>query len=488
MKQNRLILLILLELLLVNYLFANSQYYRLKAGIHFDSQVSGGKYSLEELALIIDKSSLDVAIITDHDNMEVRYGLPWFRKAFQFSVKRNSISNYGFQEYFNKINNLNNFFPKVEIIPGIEAVPYYHWEGNPIYSQLSLMNWHRHLLVFGMENIEDYQNLPSLKKGFGEANIQTALKKNIIYYTLLILLVLADIILIIRSVREKHTSVFSILFFIFAGYILIIEFPYYSNSITPYAAETSVEAFQKLTDYVIDRNGLVFWAHPESEYEQELSLPLLKQSILMKTEKYPQLVYNIQNATGFAGFWEGMDILGKPGGLWDRSLEDYCTGLRNLPQFIIGELDFEESNNLKLLNETNTFIFAENRSQKAIFDAMRKGRMYTTRNFLGEKLVIDEFKAHNLSDETSAFMGETLFTHNSPIAINIKISTLQNINDQTLTLYRNDIPIKQILIQQSTDQWIVDESYPKTGKFYYRLYGGENWINLVTNPIFVENR
>ena len=158
--------IILIILISINFLLASKQYTRLKAGIHFDSQVSGGKYSLEELAHIIGKSDLDVAILTDHDNMEVRYGLPFFRKAFQISVKRNSIVKFGYKNYFNKINSLNTFFPGTEIIPGIEAVPYYFWEGNPVYGKLSLRNWHQHLLVFGMDEIEDYKKLPSLKTGF----------------------------------------------------------------------------------------------------------------------------------------------------------------------------------------------------------------------------------------------------------------------------------------------------------------------------------
>jgi hypothetical protein len=274
------------------------------------------------------------------------------------------------------------------------------------------------------------------------------------------------------------------------GYILLAEFPYAPIEISPYRPETAVLAYQKLIDYVADNNGLIFWAHPEASYEEQyhLKIPFLEPSVFLRTESFSHLVYETENHHGFAGFWEGMKVLGKPGGLWDMQLQEYCTGLQARPMFSIGELDFEETNDLKLVNETNTFIFAENRSKPAIFDALRQGRMYATRQFLGNKLLIDEFRAYNLQNESSAFMGESLKTTGSPIAIHLKISVTETIKDQTLTLYRNTVPIRQIVLKESIDEWIVDKNYPESGKFYYKIYGGKDFINLVTNPIFVENQ
>src|SRR6056297_772946 len=134
---------IIIFIIFIQQLSAHN-YVRLKAGIHFDSQVSGGKYSLEELAYIIGNSDLDVAIITDHDNMEVKYGPSFFRNAFHFKVARNSVTKLGFNTYIDKINGLNEFYSDVEIIPGIEAVPYYSWQGHIRSGNLTLKNWHRH--------------------------------------------------------------------------------------------------------------------------------------------------------------------------------------------------------------------------------------------------------------------------------------------------------------------------------------------------------
>lgn len=473
-------------------LLHGQQYTRLKAGIHFDSQVSGGKYSLAELARIIGESDLDVAIITDHDNMHVRYGNSFFRRAFQLPVNRHSIATYGVEKYFNRVNYLNNFYPDVEIIPGIEAVPYYSWDGSLLSGNLILKNWHRHLLVFGLDDVSDYKKLPSIKTGFPVPGnkLFRLVAQNYFYYLVIGLILLITIWLIIVSLRRKKLSKLSVLLLLLLGYILIAEYPYAPLSVSPYKPETARNAYQYLIDYVKAKQGLVFWAHPEAAYEEHynLKIPFLKSSVYLKTDKYSHLVYETNHHDGFAGFWEGMKVLGKPGGLWDMQLQEYCNGLRPGPMFTIGELDFEETNDLKLINETNTFIFAKNRSKPAIFEALKQGRMYATREFIGNKLVIDEFRAYDLQDESSALMGETLKIAGSPIAIHLKITVSEKIKNQALTLYRNTVPIKQFVLDQSIDEWIVDKDYPKTGKFYYKVYGGKDFINLVTNPIFVENQ
>ncbi len=488
LKQTHPIFIILL--LNLQLLFGDN-YIRLKTGIHFDSQVSGGKYSLAELTNIIGQSDLDVAIITDHDNMTVRYGFPFFNKAFQIPVKRQSIATIGVDYYFDKINRLNRFYPDVEIIPGIEAVPYYSWHGSFFKGNLSLQNWHRHLLVFGMDNIKAYEKLPSLAQGFPrQHSIGQHMSHFFFYYLILILLGLIFIWLLLLCIGQKRITILRGLLFICLLYILIVEIPYQPSVISPYNPATSKMAFQSLIDHVNTNNGLIFWAHPEAEYQESIQSPisLFQPTIDITTQKYSHLVYETENHTGFAGFWEGMNSLGNPGRLWDRALQDYCNGTQKSPFFTIGELDFEGTNNLDLINETNTFIFATNKSRNAIFDALRHGRMYMTRNFLGDKLVIDTFKAYNLKDETSAIMGETLLSGNSPIAINIKISVLESLDSQSFTLYRNDTPIQQFEISKSVDKWFIDKSYPPHETFYYKLYAGGDWIELVTNPIFVKSK
>ncbi|MFP4546694.1 MAG: hypothetical protein ACLFQM_01085 [Fidelibacterota bacterium] len=465
------------------------EYLRLKTGIHFDSRVSGGKYSLEELAYIIGDSDLDVAIITDHDNMEVKYGPPFFRNAFHFKVKRNSVSKLGFRNYIDKINTLNKYYPDVEIIPGIEAVPYYSWQGNLLSGQLTLKNWHRHLLVFGFEDDSKFRELPSVKKGFPfTGSVISNIAGNFFYYIFMLLVFTLTIFLFLLIYRNRKITTVKAILLLVLIYLVIVEFPYVKTPITPYDPAMSEPAYQSFINYVKSNNGLVYWAHPESEYSENIKVPLpfINQTIEMDTDQYTDMVYTTRNHDGFAVFWEGMKVLGKPAGLWDMALTEYNSGARKKPFFVLGELDFEETNDLSLVNETNTFIFAHNRSREAIFDAFRKGRMYTTRNFLGNSLTISDFTAYNLKDETAAFIGEVLTVQQAPVAIHIQAETMDDTKDQVLTLYRNDEPIKQFTCNGSLDEWYVDKKYPKNKNFFYKLYGGKDWISLVTNPIFVK--
>lgn len=493
MIKKRLFLLIFL----LNLSLGNQQYLRLKTGIHFDSRVSGGKYSLEELGHIIGRSDLDVAIITDHDNMEVRLGSQFFRRAFSIRVKRNSVATYGFEKYFHKINEINQYYPNVEILPGIEAVPYYSWQGRGLDQNLSLKNWHRHLLVFGLPTAEDYKNLPSLKTGFPVVSegFITNIKHHFYYYfliTITLLLFLLTLVSCFKKTRKRRyrITIPKIIILILMGWFLVLEFPYLRSTVSQYNPDSNRLAYQHVIDYVIAKKGMVFWAHPEAEYQEEipLNLPYFQNSLSITTDHYSHLVYETKNHTGFAGFWEGMKVLGKPGGLWDIALTEYCDGLREKPMFVIGELDFEETNNLKNINETNTFIFAKNRTQPAILEAIRQGRMYATRGFFGDKFAIDEFRAYNPQTEASAFIGETLNITNTPVALNIKIHTLKAVKPQTFTLYRNNIPIKDFIVEDAIDEWYVDKNIPLGEKFYYKLYAGKKWQSLVTNPIFVNNQ
>ena len=244
-----------------------------------------------------------------------------------------------------------------------------------------------------------------------------------------------------------------------------------------------------LIDHVYKNNGMVFWAHPEVKHEETIpvNIPTLEQNIGINTQAYPHLISETTNHSGFAVFWEGMNVLGKPGGLWDFVLEEYCNGLRSQPVYTIAELDFEESNNLKLLNESNTFIFAKDRSRKSIFNAIKTGRMYSTRNFTGETVFLEDFTAYDIRTEQSAFLGETLELTSKPVALHIKMINTSETKTITVMLYRNSTKIKEFILKDSLDTWFTDKNIPDKN-FYYKLYAGKKWVTLVTNPIFINQK
>lgn len=500
---------LLLTTALTDFALAKQGYILLRTGLHFDSQVSGGKYSLPELANIIVRNRLDVGIITDHDNMKVSYGIRPFENFLKFSIEENSIRKYGADKYINEIKALNAMYPDLVLIPGIEAVPYYRWEGSPMLENMTLKDWHTHLLVFGFENPKIFEKIPSVANGnIGykkpTGKIIKYVAENFTHFGLIALYFLLFLVSFTFTFRRKYKLVdiahiqrhhhrfgFSLPAFIITilfGLMLYLQYPFLPRKYTPYEHEAGSGPYQELIDYVNKYNGLVFWAHPEVTHNENrpANIPLLSQTITISTEAYPQRITETRDYTGFAIFWEGMKIIGKPGGLWDMVLEEYCTGLRKKPAWTIGELDFEESNVLTNVSETLTFLFAKERSRQGVYEAMRAGRMYTTRGFTGNKMVVDDFSAYDMHTGRSAFIGETLTRMQPPVAIHVRMRALTQLDKpETILLYRNKELIKKFSLNTVLDEWFVDESPVKDKMYYYRIYGGETWPTLVSNPIFV---
>jgi len=484
-------------------------YILLKAGVHFDSQVSGGKYSLAELANIIARHKLDVGIITDHDNMKVSYGIRPFENFLKFTIEENSVRRYGVEKYINEINALDAAYPNLILIPGIEAVPYYRWEGSPLNENMVLRDWHTHLLVFGFENPKAFEQLPSLANhniGYSkpDGKIIKYIGANFTHFALMslyFLLFLISLALIFRRKyglfshkninRSRHNIHFSFPAFIMAvifGLILYNQYPFLPRKYTPYDHKAGSAPYQELIDYVNAHNGLVFWAHPEVTHNEvrPVNIPLMNQAIKISTEAYPHRIMETQDYTGFAIFWEGAKVIGRPGGLWDIALAEYCAGLRRKPVWAIGELDFEDSSNLNNVAETLTFLFVKERSRAGVYEAMRAGRMYATRSFTGDKIVIDDFSVYDLHTGNNAFIGETLTHAQAPVAIHIRLRALTTLNKpETIFLYRNSELIKIFHLNTVLDEWFVDESPMSSPMCYYRIYGGDSWPTLASNPIFV---
>ena len=174
--------------------------------MHISSNVSDGKYSIDEIA----KSSLDkgieVVFLSDHDSKRWEYGLPPFRKLFKRRVELNSVLNLGPDKYLALIREAEKNNKGIIIIPGVEAAAFYYWEGNILKRNMELQAWHRHILVVGLEKGEDYKNLPLVANG-----------------------------------RSRFDQ---------------------------YHGDKWFRPYQDLIDYVNKKGGMAFWAHPEAENKQ----------------------------------------------------------------------------------------------------------------------------------------------------------------------------------------------------------------------------
>ena len=510
---------------------AQNEYIKLNAAIHCDTQISGGKYSPEELAVFFEEQNLDVAFITDHDHVSAEYGFFPFRNVFKYRHHRPSIYTYGEGNYFNKINSINKQYPNIFVFPGIEAVPFYHWEGSLLQKNLRLKNWHRHLLVLGLNRAEDIEVLPSLINKQYSRYSALKILAGIISFLGLIYCVLTY--LKILNTRKSPNSVqpnlhmvknrtektvitknghvieqmqnvlpysykisnypslkkqgnrgkktLLIIGFFVCVLVIINSYPFKVQKYSQYDIDYGAQPYQDLIDYVNKKNGLIFWAHPEATFQSNVW------KIEMDTPAYPELLLQTFNYTGFAIFWEGMKKVGCPGGIWDMVLNQYCTGHREKPVWAIGELDFEDSKDPKLLREALTPLWVQNKSEVAILNALKKGRMYATRNFAGDFIQVEKFSIGDKGRSAFAISGEKLVFQIAP-TMNISFTISQN-GAYRLELIRNG-DIIQNFERSESGEWRIqfsDNEVPLKRKSYYRfLLYRNNWPVLASNPIFVE--
>ncbi len=191
--------------LFVSTIVSAEELFQAPAAIQIASTVSDGKYSLDEIARTARENGIKIIILGERDFMRWEYGLWPLRGLIKKTVESNSLFAYGIERYFKEIERLKKGNPDMLIIPGVESAPFYYWEGSPFRKNLKIKDWHKHMLIVGLKDNEDYENIPSLS-----------------------------------NPRAK------------------VEYDQYRGDPGP-------RPYQNLIDYVNQNNGLIYWAHPEAE-------------------------------------------------------------------------------------------------------------------------------------------------------------------------------------------------------------------------------
>ncbi|MBI3008691.1 MAG: hypothetical protein HYY56_04160, partial [Candidatus Omnitrophica bacterium] len=139
-----------------------------------------------------------------------------------------------------------------------------------------------------------------------------------------------------------------------------------------YHGENYVLPYQDLINYVHKKGGLTFWAHPE--HEEVVNVKWVR----AVTKPYYEDLLRTDGYTGFSVFYEGYNKIGKPGGIWDRVLMEYCSGKRKKPVWAIGELDDHGMGDRDLIDVMTIFLM-KGKNHKEVLDALREGRVYAVR-------------------------------------------------------------------------------------------------------------
>lgn len=453
--------------------------------LHVQTDLSSGTVTPEQVVKIARSQNTPVLMFAESALRQWEYTLwPEFGPLIRKKVEEPSVLKGGASNYLLKIDRLQKKNPEILLFPGLEVAPYYYWEGNPFHHNLVLRDWHKHLLVFGLEKATKIKNLPisSNKNRF------VWKWKNIFWlWPLLTFLFGFRILNYKKKIKFKHLVVAQNPYRKVGAFIMllslvpmVINFPFTGDRFSPMSPGKGAAPYQKFINDVRKMGGLVFWAHPEAGIDTRVS-----DDVRVKTDPYPELLLETKGYHGFSIFYEGYRKVGGIGGIWDKVLLQYIFGQRRQPVWAIGETDFHQLENVipKSLNEVETVFLVPELNKVEVLKAMRLGKMYARRSSKKGRLKLSQFQI-DAGNGQIALSGET-FERASNINVRARIENeiayqgkvkIQVIkNGKLWKSFEKELPFEFEL----KDEVSIDS--------YYRIFvQGDYPLFLASNPIFAE--
>ncbi|MGB5745839.1 MAG: PHP domain-containing protein [Desulfobacterales bacterium] len=452
------------------------EYLQLPGVIHVHSTVSSGKYSIGELVVRAENKGLEVLILTDHDQVVMEYGLFPLRNLIKKREERQSILTTGPENYLAEIERLNRQQQSVLIFPGVQSSPFYYWTGNPFGRGLTAHDFRKELLIVGMSDPNDYCDLPLLHGRNSTRYVKDLLARFLIF--------LAAFLLSIYLIYQKGCiRVCGILIAIFSLALMVDQHPFKSSRFDAYHGDQGEAPFQDVIDYARSRGGMVFWAHPESNYSKN---GVEMGPVKLMTEHYPDTLIQSENYTGFAAIYGDSLTATKAGMHWDRVLLDYCSGNRAEPVWGIAGSDFHSEKDGVDLDTFQTVFLVENRGREEVLKALERGRIYAVRKNSGFRLSLDQFQIRDDETGNRATLGEEVRVGRSAVVEGRLSATDGGHYSVAVSIIRGGKP--NWLFEGQTPlkfQFVDPVQWP--GKTYYRLdVSGKAAGRLLSNPIFAK--
>lgn len=378
-----------------------SEYRVVRGIVDVHSNMSDGLYSLEKIAESAREEGISVLIFTDSALRKWEYGLWPLRSLIKRTTEDNSVLRLGIERYLRRFAALREEFPGLVFVPGLEVSPFYYWKGNPLSRNFSLNDYHKQFLVIGLGR-KDYQNMPILGN------------------------------------RSRFNQ---------------------------YQGQQGIRPYQGFIDYVNEKKGLIFWAHPQ--------MPVLQKykGIDAYTPVHPEDLLLSRNYTGFGVTFTSKLNIAEVGGVWDKILLEYIEGKRKKPVWIIGSLHYDGPS--RRIDDVETLFFIKQTRNEDILDALKQGRMYVRFNSGNPSIVLKEFSVKNLNSES--------------IQISIKGTQVPSSGPIRIELISNGEVFK--IFDESRDEWTIvveDNLSPQKVRRYYRLKISSPKSLILSNPVFTE--
>ncbi|MEW6088960.1 MAG: hypothetical protein AB1498_11725 [bacterium] len=459
--------------------------------IQISSDITDGKYSIQEIIDIAKINDIKVVMLTDRDFMSWEYGFWPLRKIIKKKVESNSMQSYGIEKYLREIEEIQKKNPDIVLIAGVESAPFYYWDGKPFRDNFKIIDWHKHMLVFGLNKAEDYKNLPSV------ANKKSLLLpfklKNIYLFWPVPVLIVGFLCLRKRKFKYKDSQgnslgpyslpwqVFGGLC-LFAGLIFFINnYPFHDFKYDQYHGAQGISPYQNFINYVNQKGGMSFWAHPEIENIMQYD------EAKVETKEYPEYLLESRNYTGWTIFYEGDEKVGPPGGIWDKVLKNYCMTGGGLPVWAIGGLGFDQAGNFnEAVKDLRTVFLVPQINRESILSALKNGKMYVVKGRDCGNFILESFVVKDSLSGVNGTIADELNLKGKPV-INIKgrIINWKNNEKITVKLIKDGVIVKLYEVNSPFEVSYTDEYFYENKKSYYRLEINTPERVLVSNPVFV---
>ena len=459
--------------------FAADDYITARAVIQASSTVSDGKYAISEIADAADKAGIDIAVITDRDMMKWQYGLWPLRKIIKMTVEQGSVFKYGPAKYLAAIASAQASHPGMALIPGIESAPFYYWAGSVFSGTLGIYDWHKHLVIVGLDTPAGIKGLPiignpsALTKPFRAGNLA---------YALLPVVIIGVGLSRMRSRMSRSAMAAAAAFIVIGIALFANKFPFLDVKFDAYGGRRGIMPYQNMIDYANGRGALVFWAHVEASNEEKIG------SVLVRTDPYVEYLAPARDYTGFCIFPDTYESTGMPGGVWDGILNEYCDGSRKQPIWAVAGMAYDRVGRLEdFMSSSRTYLLVRWLDRDEAMEAMRVGRMYAARGKAASSFRIAEFSlkgAGETGNDAKAVSGEELSGVSSAVVRIAGDIESDGPRDVNITIIKGGMVVKTIDAIAPFDVEYRDEIV-EAGRTYYRVEIRSKDLLVVTNPIFL---
>jgi uncharacterized membrane protein YidH (DUF202 family) len=434
-----LVLVALASVLLASRVTAE-EWQPLTAVVHVHSNLSTGEQSIDELARTARGEGIGALLLVENYLMRVEYGLAPFRALTRVVREEPSVMTAGLERYLGEVARARLANPEVVLVPGVEVIPHQHWSGSPLARSMMLYNTQKNILVFGVADPAALRSLPAsgnpYARGYGRQSVVEALP---------VLLIVPGIVLLalgrVRRVRvgraivvERRRPWLSGGLLVLVGVVTVIRaWPFAVDTYPPWQ-DFGVTPHQALIDHVDRLGGVTVWSFPEAADEGRRSIAGVR--VGWRTDPYPDDLLRTFKYTAFGAVYAQATRFEQPGGRWDRLLVEYAAGERSRPAWALGEAGLHATSG-KAIGGIQTVFLVSDRSEAALLDALKRGRLYALQRQRDGALQLADWSV--ASAEARAVSGETLrVAEGTTIEVRIAVDAVgSGVGGIRVTLVRN---------------------------------------------------